>query len=164
MITQNQEIKDAVIKNIRLDMADFGLSELELRERVTVKLDTDQFNFKEDESVWKQKRGKAPFVCEVYFDDVWCCDIHEHDTHLHMMEKFFKGFLKGYELGKIRLNRFLAQLDAEKEAEAEKDAKQAEKKAIEALPSSTPEEKIAKEIVKEIAQEKNASPHSTTTT
>lgn len=164
MITQSKEIKDAVILNIRLDMADFGLSELELRERVSVKLDTEQFNFKEDESVWMQKRGKAPFVCEVYFDDVWCCDLHEGDTHLQMITKFLQGFLKGYELGQIRLNRFLALIDAEKEKKAEKDALEAEKKAIEALPTATPEEKIAKEIVKEIAQEKNASPHPTTTT
>lgn len=156
MKAQHKAIKDSVIKNIRLDMADFGLGEIELIERVSVRLDTDQFNFKEDESVWMQKRGKAPFVCEVYFDDVFICDLHEHDTHLRLMKKFLKGFLKGYESGRIRLNRFLAIIEAEKEAIAVKEAKEAEIKAIESLPGSTPEEKIAKDIVKEIAKENNA--------
>jgi hypothetical protein len=148
MKAQHKAIKDNIIKNIRLDMADFGLGELELIERVTVKLDTDQFNYKEDESVWMQKRGKAPFV--------FICDLHEHDTHLRLMKKFLKGFLKGYESGRIRLNRFLAIIEAEKEAIAVKEAKEAEIKAIESLPQSTPEEKIAKDIVKEIAKENNA--------
>lgn len=153
MKTMNAEIKDSVITNIRKDMADFGLDEIELRNRITVKLDTEQFNFKEDESVWLQKREKAPFVCEVYFDDCWCCDLHEHDTHPQLIKKFFTGFQKGYDVGKIRLNRFLAEIE---DAQIEKDKKDAEKKAIDALPSATPEEKMAKEIVKEIAQEKNA--------
>lgn len=161
MTPQNKEIKDSVIMNIRRDMADFGIDEIELRTRITVKLDTEQFNFKEDESVWLQKRDKAPFVCEVYFDDCWCCDLHESDSHPQLVQKFFTGFEKGYESGKIRLNRFLAEIQ---DAQEEKDKKDAEKKALDSLPSSTPEEKIAKEIVTEIAQEKNADPHSTTTT
>lgn len=161
MKSNSKEIKDAVIMNIRRDMADFGIHEIELRERITVKLDIDQFNYKEDESVWMQKRDKAPFVCEVYFDNYWCCDLHESDSHERLIEKFFTGFEKGYISGKIRLNRFLAELQ---DVQEEKDRKEAEKKAIDALPASTPEEKIAKEIVTEIAQEKNANPHSTTTT
>lgn len=155
------EIKDAVIVNIRRDMASFGIDEIELRQRITVKLDTDQFNYKEDESVWLQKREKAPFVCEVYFDDCWCCDLHQTDSHHKLIEKFFKGFEKGYDSGKIRLNRFLAEIQ---DAQETKDKKDAEKKALDSLPSSTPEEKIAKEIVTEIVQEKNADPHSTATT
>lgn len=161
MTPQNKEIKDSVIMNIRRDMADFGIDEIELRTRITVKLDTEQFNFKEDESVWLQKRDKAPFVCEVYFDDCWCCDLHESDSHPQLVQKFFTGFEKGYESGKIRLNRFLAEIQ---DAQEEKDKKDAEKKAVDSLPSSTPEEKIAKEIVTEIVQEKNANPHPTTTT
>ena len=149
---QEQQIKDSVILNIRKDMADFGIAELELRERITVKLDVVQFNVKEDESVWLQSKGKAPFVCEVYFDDVWCCDLHEADNHEKLTEKYFKGFLKGYESGKIRLNRFLAQIADEQEAKSIKEAK---KKVVDAMPSSTPEEKIAKEVVKEIVQEDN---------
>lgn len=151
------EIKDAVIMNIKKDMADFGIDEIELRQRITVKLDTEQFNYKEDESVWLQKKDKAPFVCEVYFDECWCCDLHESDSHSKLISKFFTGFQKGYENGRIRLNRFLAEIQDAQEA---KDKKDAEKKAIESLPASTPEEKISKEIVKEIIQEKNA--HSAT--
>ncbi len=161
MKASNKEIKDSVIANIRKDMAEFGINEFELRERISVRLDTEQFNFKEDESVWMQKQDKAPFVCEVYFDDCWCCDLHESDSHTQLIKKYFNGFLRGYELNKIRLNRFLAEIQ---DAQTVKEEKEAEKKAIDALPNSTPEEKIAKEIVIEIAQEKNADPHSTTTT
>lgn len=153
MKAQNAQIKSSVIANIRRDMADFGIGDIELLERISVRLDTEQFNFKEDESVWLQKREKAPFVCEVYFDNCWCCDLHETDSHEKLREKFFKGFLKGYELKRIRLNRFLAELE---DARIEKEQKEAEKKAIDSLPSTTPEEKIAKQIVTEIVQEKNA--------
>ena len=152
-ISQEQQIKDSVILNIRKDMADFGIDELELRTRITVKLDTVQFNAKEDESVWLQDKGKAPFVCEVYFDDVWCCDLHESDSHAKLTKKYFDGFLKGYESGKIRLNRFLAQIADEQEAKL---IKEAEKKVVDELPSNTPEEKIAKQVIKEIIKENNA--------
>ena len=134
-------------------MDDFGITELELRERITVKLDVVQFNAKEDESVWLQSKGKAPFVCEVYFDAVWCCDLHESDSHEKLTKKYFNGFLKGYESGKIRLNRYLAQIADEQEAKSIKEAK---KKVVDAMPSSNPEEKIAKQVVKEIVQEDNA--------
>lgn len=153
MKSSNKEIKDALVLNIRKDMADFGIDELELRSRITLKLDTEQFKASEDESVWLQKKDQAPFVCEVYFDDCWCCDLHEHDSHAQLVKKFFTGFQKGYEVGKIRLNRFLAELE---DARIEKEQKEEEKKAIADLPSSTPEEKMAKEIVQEIAEEKNA--------
>jgi len=152
-ISQEKQIKDLVILNIRKDMADFGITELELRERITVKLDVVQFNFKEDESVWLQAKGKAPFVCEVYFDAIWCCDLHESDSHEKLIKKFFNGFENGYNSGKIRLNRFLAQIAYELEAKSIKEAK---KKVVDAMPSSTPEEKIAKEVIKELVQEDNA--------
>jgi hypothetical protein len=162
---KNQSVKDAVIQNIRRSMADFGINEFELLERITVKLDAEQFKWKEDESVWLQKKDKAPKVCEVYFDNVWCCDLYETDTHHRVLEKFFKGFEKGYALGKIRLNKFLATIEAEKEKQAEIDKKAAQKKAIESIPTTTPEEKVAKEIVKEIVQEgQNADPHPTAST
>lgn len=155
MKAKNAEIRNAVIENVKRDLADFGIDELELRQRLTVKLDTEQFNYKEDESVWLQKRNKAPFVCEVYFDSCWCCDLHETDTHEKLRLKFFQGFQKGYDTKKIRLNRFLAELEDER---IEKEKKEAEKKAIADLPETTPEEKIAKDIVKEIAEEQNEHP------
>lgn len=137
-------------------MEDFGIGEIELIERITVKLDTEQFNPKEDESVWLQKKGSAPFVCEVYFDNVWVCDIHEQYSHEKFREVYFKGFLKGYEAGKIRLNAFLAHLeDLKEEAEAEQKKKDIEQK-VKALPSATPEEKISKEIITEIVKEQHA--------
>ncbi len=152
--SQNTQIKRQVIENIKSDMASFGITDLELLERITVKLDTEQFNAKEDESVWLQKEGKAPFVCEVYFDSVWICDLHETDSHSKLKHKYFTGFLKAYEKNKIRLNRLLGlQLDEMKQ-EAKKQADKELKQSINSLSAITPEEKVAKEIVKEIIKEK----------
>lgn len=154
MKSQNAEIKKQVIENIKTDMATFGIVDFELVNRITVKLDTEQFKASEDESVWLQKEGKAPFVCEVYFDNVWMCDLHESDSHNKLKHKFFKGFLSAYEANKIRLNQLLGvQLD-EMKNEAVKQANKELKQSIEALPTSTPEEKMSKEIVKEIVEEK----------
>lgn len=163
MNSQSNEIKAKVIENIRADMADFGIGEFELLERISVRLDVDQFNSSEDESVWLQKKGKAPFVCEVYFDNVWMCDLHETDTHLKLMEKYLKGFLNAYENNRIRLNRLLGvQLD-EMEKAAQKAAKEELDKSLKDLPTATPEEKMAKEIVQEIVEEKTNETHTTTT-
>ena len=60
MITQAKETKEKVVYNLRKDMAQFGINELELDERITVLYDEHHFNPKEDESVWLQKKGKAP--------------------------------------------------------------------------------------------------------
>lgn len=151
----SKQIKKQVIENIKKDMSDFGINQVDLEKRITVKLDVDQFDAKEDESVWLQKKGRAPFVCEVYFDSVHMCDLHESDTHEKLKAKYFKGFLKAYENNKIRLNLLLGvQLD-EMEKEAQKQARKELDKSISDLPTATPVEKMAKEIVKEIVEEKN---------
>lgn len=162
MNSQRDDIKASVIKNIKRDMASFGINEEELKDRISVKLDVDQFNSKEDESVWLQKKNKAPFVCEVYFDDVWMCDLHETYTHSKMILEYFKGFQVAYDQEKIRLNKELGIQLRKMEEEAKKQADLDLKKSIEALPSSTPEEKASKEIVKEMIKEKDARPNNTT--
>jgi hypothetical protein len=152
---KNKTIKESVVNYLAKDMASFAIKKEELFDRITIRLDEEQFNYKEDESVWKQKRDLSPKICEVYFDDVWCCDLTELDRREEVVLKFFKGFLKGYELGKIRLNRFLTKLEEEKEEEEKKRTKQRKKEFIDKLPTSTPEEKLAKEIIKELDKEKN---------
>lgn len=146
-------LKEDVVRNIKKDLGDFGLSEVEINDRITVIRDTEQFKASEDESVWLQKKYKAPWVAEVYFDMVWCCDLYETDNHNQMLTKFFKGFLKGYESGKIRLNRFLAQIADEQEAQRIKDQAEKQDKALEALPENTLEDKLAKDVVREIVKE-----------
>jgi len=149
----NAIVKESVIDYICSDMGTFGIDRVELMERITVKLDEEQFNYKEDESVWLQKKGKTTRVCEVYFDDVFCCDLRETDIKTTMQLKFFRGFLKGYESGKIRLNRFLNLLNQEKEKDALERVTRDRKADINALPSSTPEEKMSKDIIKELDKE-----------
>jgi hypothetical protein len=156
MKPQNQQIKLKVIENIRKDMADFGLSEYDLKDRISIKLDTEQFNADVDESVWKQKKELIPFVCEVYFDNVWMCDLYETHTHSMLKLNFLKGFERAYSNDKIRLNRLLGvQLD-EMERTARAMARKELKDKIEALPESTPEEKASKDIIKEIAKDEDA--------
>jgi hypothetical protein len=154
----NPHMHLAVVQSLETDMRDFGISPIELVERITVLMDTDHFNFKEDSSVWLQKRGKSPWVCEVYFDETWCCDLYESDSKDKLRNKFFKGFLKGYNKGKIRLNKQKALLEDEI-AEAKKQSDERDlKKKIADLPTSTPDEKMAKDIIKEIHEEKDAQP------
>lgn len=155
MTSQSQQVKKAVIENIKRDMASFGILDDELNRRVTVRMDVDQFDSNEDESVWLQKKGKAPFVCEVYFDNVWMCDLHESASHHKLRQQFFTGFLNAYENNRIRLNQLLGiQLD-EMEQAAKKQAQKEFDKSISDLPESTPDEKASKEIIKELVKEKN---------
>ena len=154
--SKNTQIKRGVIENIKLDMANFGIGDVELLKRITVKLDTEQFKSKEDESVFLQKIGKAPFVCEVYFDKVFICDLHETDTHEILRVKFFKGFDKAYDKELIGINQMLGIKKQEMEDYSKKQAKRALKEQISMLPEATPEQKISKNIIKEIAKEKDA--------
>lgn len=152
-MNQLKAIKNSVIENIKKDMGDFGIPDHELNERIFVILDTQQFS-DDDESVWLQKKGKAPKVCEVYFDGEFIADFHETDSHARFKFKYFRGFLKAYEAKKIRINRDMYIIDGEIEKQAKEDNKKAQNKAIESLPTTTPEEKISKEIVTEIIKEK----------
>jgi len=150
---KNKQIKETIVDCIASDIGDFGIEKFELALRTTVKLDEEQFNPNEDEGVWLQKRGKTAKVCEVYFDNVWCCDVKSTDIKTSIRIKYFRGFLKGYESGKIRLNRFLATIEAEKEEAAFKQIKIDRDNIIENLPTATPEEKMSKSIIREIALE-----------
>lgn len=160
----SDKLRERIVSTLEKDLADFGLTELEARGRIKVVFDTEQFNYKEDESVWAQYRERKPWVCEVYFDDVWCCDMKLTDSADKLRNIFFKGFERGYDSGKIRLNRFLASLEAEEEAWLIKGKKEDEKKKIESLPEATPEERVAKEIIKEIAKENDETPINSATT
>ena len=150
---KNKQIKETIVDCIASDIGDFGIEKFELALRTTVKLDEEQFNPNEDEGVWLQKKGKAAKVCEVYFDNVWCCDVKSTDIKTSIRIKYFRGFLKGYESGRIRLNRFLATIEAEKEEAAFKQIKIDRDNIIENLPTTTPEEKMSKSIIREIALE-----------
>lgn len=160
----SDKLRERIVSTLEKDLADFGLTELEARGRIKVVFDMEQFNAKEDESVWMQLREKRPWVCEVYFDDVWCCDFKISDSADKLRNIFFKGFERGYDSGKIRLNRFLASLEAEEEAWIIKGKKDDQTKKIESLPEATPEERVAKEIIKEIAKENDAPPLNPTPT
>ena len=153
MKAQNKQVKDKVIENIKNDMASFGISQQELKDRIKIVLDTEQFNAKVDESVWRQKKGDAPFVCEVYFDNVWMCDLYETHTHTMLRMNFLKGFDHAYSNNKIRLNRLLGIQIDEMERTARELARKELNQKIEALPESTPEQKASKEIIKEIAKD-----------
>lgn len=159
-----ENVRERIISALESDLADFGLPNLEVRGRIKVVFDMEQFNAKEDESVWVQLREKRPWVCEVYFDDVWCCDMKLTDTPEKLRNMFFKGFERGYDSGKIRLNRFLASLEAEKDAYIIGQKKADEKRVIDNLPERSPEERIAKDIIKEIAKENDANALNSTPT
>lgn len=149
------QTKEKVIDILAPHMSQFGIGKDELNNRITVIYDENQFNHKEDEFVWLQKKDKISKTCEIYFDNTWCCDLNTDDSYYKFILKYFKGFLSGYESGKIRLNMELAKVMDEMEQAAKKQAKDELNKKIEDLPQSTPEEKLAKEIIKDIKKDKD---------
>jgi len=103
--------------------------------RLRVSSDLQVFNFKEDKSVWKQKRGLLPEYFTVYFDDEYICGFDDTQTIEWVVLQFWKGFKHAYESGKIRLNPTTDTVPTAKKA---------------TILATTPEEKMAAQIVRKL--------------
>ena len=75
-----------------------------LDNRITVKSDINQFRWQEDKHVFLQKRGKAKQNIEIYWDNVWVCDIIEGATGEMIISVFLRGFLQLYKDDKVHVN------------------------------------------------------------
>ena len=123
---------------------------VDIENRLYVVSDLYKFRWKEDESVWGQKRGKADKYYEITFDGEHVCGFDESETMAQVMVKFWKGMKELYQEGKIRLNKFLADEEKKKREEEVKNQKKDRIKRIDNIKASTPEQKIAKEVVKRL--------------
>lgn len=102
--------------------------------RIRVMSDLIAFNYKEDKSVWKQKKGLLPEYYTVYFDDEYVCGFSDAHSVKHAVLEFWKGFKEAYKSGKIRLNQ--------KPIEVVKSKKK--------IKATTPSEKMAAQIVRRL--------------
>lgn len=122
----------------------------DLTDRITVRADVNQFNYKEDESVWKQAREKAPHYMELYWDDVWICDFNEKELIEATVHKFLVGFRNAYESDQVHL-----QSPSEFKEQKERDHLDEQVKKIKAeMSEKTTEDKLAKKAVVELLEEK----------
>lgn len=128
-----------------------------LNKRVYITSDIEMFRWREDESVWRQKREKAPHYYTVYFDNEYICGFSESDPLEKAMLEWWKGFKKAYQDGLIDLDEVKSrELQQKRELELKQAKKEAEMK-IEKLPEQTETQKIAKEVIKRVARKKPTS-------
>lgn len=121
-----------------------------IQDRVTVLADIEQYKYKEDESVWQQKKGINPHYFSVFWDLVHVCGFDERTPVEFFMVDFWKNFKRLYKEGKVSLNgQPIIKDDTLKESD------KVDKKKIEALPESNKTQKMAKEVIKRLSN-KNA--------
>ena len=122
----------------------------DLTDRITIKADVNQFNYKEDESVWNQAREKAPNYMELYWDGVWLCDFNERELMEATIHKFWVGFNNAYTSGQISMQ---SPKEVKEQVERDELAEQV-KKIKQEMSEKTPEDRIAKETILEVLEEK----------
>jgi len=133
-ITPAQDVFDRV-------SLDFDFS---LKNRLNIVSELDKYRWKEDESVWKQKRGKSAYQYEVYFDTEFVCFFGSDEGIDRAYLKVLEGILKLYKEKKIFWNLDLYEVyypTVKPEAEV--------------LPkATTPEERLVKEAVRRVRAKK----------
>ncbi len=112
--------------------------------RLRIDAELDKYRWKEDESVWAQKREKAPLQYEVYFDTEFVCFFGLEDSQDQAYLRVMENLLKLYKEKKIFWNKELYEVYYPTK-------KPEEKKLPEA---HTPEEKIVKETFRRLSLKK----------
>lgn len=127
-----------------------------LRGRISVISDMNQYNHKEDRSVHLQATGNAPTYREVYWDGVWICDVDDSISKGMVVTRFLKGFLYAYQNNQISLNE-QSELEKAKADQMIKDAMQKYDDKIKKLENKRAEnieEALANEAVVQVLKEK----------
>lgn len=153
-------------EHLRMDLAPYvkrffkqvGAEEEFDLERITVWADVDKFKWKEDESVWNQKKGNTQHVFSVYFDNKFVAYARMDMTEQDMVAEFWKGFLEKYELdedndNKIWINKEIYDIKRREKEEKERKEKEQIIKAIEDKPVINEVQEKAKEIALDVAKQ-----------
>lgn len=107
-----------------------------LKDRLRIISELEKYRWKEDESVWSQKRGITKEQYEVYFDSEFVCFFGLEETQDQAYLRVMENILRLYKDKKIYWNTVLYEVNAPKKVE-------------EKLPeATTPEEKLLREAVK----------------
>lgn len=129
-------------------------SSYNLKNRVYITSDIEMFMWREDESVWKQKREKAPHYYTVYFDNEFICGFSEADPIEKAMLEWWKGFKKAYQDKLVDLDELKYIALKESRDQQQKQLKTELDKKLDNLPAQTETQKIAKEVIKRVAHKK----------
>jgi hypothetical protein len=131
---------------IRLLQKDF---DFDLRGRLHTVAEVEKFLWKEDESVWAQKKERAALEFEVYFDGEFVCFFSQNDTSDQIRLKVLEGIRDLYKEGKIFFDPAIKKVREEEERLARE-----KKDTITYTDINTPEEKILVDIVKKHAKKR----------
>ena len=109
------EMKDLIVSNI-------GGTFPKTSERLAVWAETDKYKWKEDESVWNQKRGRTAPQYEAYFDNQFICFFDSSKSKRFCLMTFLSALNELYKEGKIYVHpEIYAVKEAERQALADKD-------------------------------------------
>ena len=113
-----------------------------LKDRLLVVAEVEKYRWKEDESVWRQKREKDPYSYEVYFDGEFVCDFSVKEEPDMVYYRVMKNIRDLYKAKKIFFNKQMYEIKRAEEA--------AKRKAEEPLlpKIDAPEHKIIQEVIK----------------
>lgn len=130
---------------------------VDVKNRIRVVSDLEKFVWKEDKSVWKQKRNQSAQQFSVYFDDEFVCGFDSETPKEAAMVLFWRGLKELYATDRIRLNKWKADELRKQQDEAFK--KQIKEDPLDKLPEDTKEQKMAKDIVRRVNNaQKNKKP------
>lgn len=127
-------------------------------DRITVWADTDAFKWKEDVSVWSQKRGRTDNIYSVFVDNIHICYIGERRSKPDTLKDFWHGFLKAYSLkdndpGKLWLDHETYEEKRKERQERDKKHKESIIKAIQDKKVTSAVQAEAKEIALDVVKE-----------
>jgi len=150
-------LKERVINQLTKHLyGTFGAENPELREafgfedRFRIVGDTEMFNHKEDEYVWKQQVGDIKEVFQVFFDGEYMCNFTEDDHFKYVLLTFFMAFKEKYKDGTIKLIKE----DYQREFDMQEDEKAEALKRIKLIKPESNIESMAKEVLTNVVKEK----------
>ena len=114
--------------------------------RIAIWAETEKYHWKEDESVWNQKKGRTAPQYEAHFDGEFVCFIDSSKSDKYNVSEFLINIRKLYVDGKIFVNQEMYEvMKAKREAESQKDVLEVPKPVNEA-------EKMIVETIKKQAK------------
>lgn len=113
--------------------------------RLRIWSDVDKFNWKEDESIWKQHKGLASKEYEIYFDREFLCTFSDKQTLEDIVIVFLNSLKRLYKEGQIYVHEEVYKV---KDEEARQKRLAQEAAELAAVPQATSrEEEIVRDVV-----------------
>lgn len=117
--------------------------------RVAVWAETDKYHWKEDQSVWNQKKGNTAPQYEAYMDGEFVCFIDTSKGTQYNVIEFLENIKKLYSSGKIFVHKEMYEIKA-----AEMKAKTDKQNEVIVPKATTPEEKMIVHVLDKAAKKR----------